>query len=283
MSAVGIRQSRAARIAVYAALAALACVMLLPFAWLLRSSLCDDRSVIQPLNRLRDFIPPTLHPENYPGVFQAAPFLRYLLNTLLVTGGVVIGSVLSSSLCAYAFAFCRVRYSRIVFYGVLATMMLPGVVTLIPVFILFREIGWVDTLKPLIIPAFFGTPFAIFLFRQFFLGLPRELIEAARIDGATNLQIYWRIVMPLSRPVIITIAIFAFMGAWNDFMGPLIFLNSQENWTLQLGLQSFMGQTANQWNLLMAATVMVLLPVLVVFFCLQRYFIRGIALTGLKG
>ena len=283
MSRVGERHTTAGRALIYLVLALLACVMLLPFAWLLRSSLCDDRAVIQPLDRLRDFLPPTAHPENYPGVFRTIPFFRYLLNTAIVTGGVVLGSILSSSLCAYAFAFCRVRYSRHVFYGVLATMMLPGVVTLIPVFILFREVGWIDTLKPLIVPAFCGSPFAIFLFRQFFLGIPRELIEAARIDGATGLQIYWRIVMPLSRPVTITVAIFAFMGAWNDFMGPLIFLNSQENWTLQLGLASFMGQVANQWNLLMAATVMVLIPVLIVFFALQRYFIRGIALTGLKG
>ena len=315
MSRAGRRQSTLARALTYVVLAALACVMLLPFAWLVRSSLCDDRAVIEPLRRLRDFVPPTVHPENYPDAIRAptaderykklplgkllaksrlpwtprqAPdrpvtFLTYLLNTVLVTGGVVLGSVLSSSLCAYAFAFCRVRYNRFVFYGVLATMMLPGVVTLIPVFILFRELGWIDSLKPLIVPAFCGTPFAIFLFRQFFLGIPRDLIDAARIDGATSLQIYLRIVMPLSRPVIITVAIFSFMAAWNDFMGPLIFLNSQENWTLQLGLSSFMGQVANQWNLLMAATAMVLLPVLVVFFCLQRYFIRGIALTGLKG
>jgi len=283
MNTVGKRRSMLGRAVVYALLVVLACAMLLPFAWLVRSSLCDDRAVVLPLERLRDFVPPTLHPENYPAVFTAIRFFRYLLNTVVVTGGVVVGMVVSSSLCAYAFAFCRVRYSRIVFYGVLATMMLPGVVTLIPVFILFRELGWVDTLKPLIVPAFFGSPFAIFLFRQFFLGLPRELIEAARIDGATNLQIYWRIVMPLSRPVMIAVGIFAFMGAWNDFMGPLIFLNSESNWTLQLGLSSFMGQVANQWNLLMAATVMVLVPVLVVFFALQRYFIRGIALTGLKG
>ena len=315
MSRAGRRQSTLARALTYVVLAALACVMLLPFAWLVRSSLCDDRAVIEPLRRLRDFVPPTVHPENYPDAIRAptaderykklplgkllaksrlpwtprqatdrpVTFLTYLLNTVLVTGGVVLGSVLSSSLCAYAFAFCRVRYNRFVFYGVLATMMLPGVVTLIPVFILFRELGWIDSLKPLIVPAFCGTPFAIFLFRQFFLGIPRDLIDAARIDGATSLQIYLRIVMPLSRPVIITVAIFSFMAAWNDFMGPLIFLNSQENWTLQLGLSSFMGQVANQWNLLMAATSMVLLTVIVVFFCLQRYFIRGIALTGLKG
>jgi ABC-type glycerol-3-phosphate transport system permease component len=195
---------------------------------------------------------------------------RYLKNTVIVVGCVVFGTLISSSLCAYAFAFCQVPYRKYIFYGVLATMMLPAVVTMIPRFILFREVGWFDTFKPLIVPAFFGNAFAIFLFRQFFLGLPKELIEAVHIDGATNLQIYWRIVMPLSRPVCVTVAIFAFMGAWNDFMGLLIFLNSQENWTLQLGLSSFIGQTAAQWHLLMAMTVMVLLPVLLVSWVAQN-------------
>jgi len=267
----------------YLLLLALSAAMLLPFLWLVRSSLCDDRAVVQPLERLSDLIPPSIHPENYVEVFRAIPFFRYLLNTLIVTGSVIVGSVISSSLCAYAFAFCRVPYRRWLFYGVLATMMLPSIVTMIPTFILFRELGWIDTFKPLIVPAFCGSPFAIFLFRQFFLTLPPALIEAARIDGATPLQIYARIVMPLSRPVIITVALFAFMGSWNNFMGPLIYLNSQEHWTLQLGLNSFKGQTADQLNLLMACAAMVLAPVLLVFFALQRYFIRGAALTGLKG
>ena len=283
MSAGGRKPGAGGRAAVYVVLAAMAVAMMLPFYWLVRSSLADNRDVLRPIERLGDFVPTSVHPENYPAVFEAMPLWRYLLNTTIITGSVVVGSVISSSLCAYAFAFCRVRYGRWLFYGVLATMMLPGVVTMIPAFILFRELGWIDSFKPLILPACCGTPFAIFLFRQFFLSLPRELIEAARIDGATGLQIYRSIVLPLSRPVIVTVAIFAFMGSWNDFMGPLIYLNSQRNWTLQLGLSSFMGEIANQWNLLMAATVMVLLPVLVVFFILQRYFIRGIALTGLKG
>jgi ABC-type glycerol-3-phosphate transport system permease component len=148
---------------------------------------------------------------------------------------------------------------------------------------LFRHLGWIDTYKPLIVPAFFGQAFFIFLFRQFFLTLPRELIEAARIDGASTLQIYWGIIMPLSKPAVVTVAIFAFTGTWNDFMGPLIYLNSQKHWTLQLGLQSFQGQVSNEWSLLMAATVITVLPVILVFLFLQRYFIRGIALTGLKG
>lgn len=271
------------RIITYSLLVLVGCSMLLPFAWMIRSSLCDNRTVIKPLEKLSDFIPEQLHPENYLKVFDAIPFFTYLLNTVIITGSVIIGSVLSSSLCAYAFAFCKVPYRKKVFYAVLATIMLPPVVTMIPRFILFREIGWIDTFKPLIIPAFCGNAFAIFLFRQFFLGVPSSLIEAARIDGATNLQIWYRIIMPLSKPVIITVAIFSFMGAWNNFMGPLIYLNSKENWTLQLGLNSFKGEAGGQWNLLMACTVLVLLPVIIVFFSLQRYFIRGISTTGLKG
>jgi multiple sugar transport system permease protein len=274
---------KAGRLLLLVLVAALACVMLVPFVWLVRSSLCDEQAVIQPVERLSDFVPPSLHPGNYTAVFRAIPFLRYFANTVIVTVSVVVATVLSSSLCAYAFAFCKVPYRKIMFYGVMATMMLPGVVTLIPKFILFREIGWFDTFKPLIVPAFFGNAFAIFLFRQFFLGLPADLIDAAQIDGADTLQTYGSIVMPLSKPVCITVAIFSFMSQWNDFMGPLIFLNSQELWTLQLGLNSFMGETAGEWNLLMAATVMVLVPVLLVFFFLQRYFIRGAAMTGLKG
>ncbi len=276
-------RSHLARAAQYLLLTLLGAAMLLPFAWLLRSSLCDSRTVVQPLEHLSDFIPPAFRFRNYLDVFRAIPFFRYLWNTVFVTGSVIVGSVLSSSLCAYAFAFCRVPYRKYLFYGVLATMMLPGIVTMVPTFILFRELGWIDTFKPLIVPAFCGSPFAIFLFRQFFLTLPPALVEAARIDGATALQIYAKIIMPLSRPVIVTVALFAFMGSWNNFMGPLIYLNSQENWTLQLGLNSFKGQTADQLNLLMACAVLVLLPVVAAFFALQRYFIRGVALTGLKG
>jgi len=277
------RRSTLASVALYAVLAAIAAGMLLPFAWMLRSSLCDDREAVAAMEKLSDLIPRTVNPENYAQVFASIPLWRYLLNTVIITVCVLVGTVLSSSLCAYAFSFCRVSYARKIFYGVLATMMLPGVVTMIPTFILFRHLGWVDTFKPLIVPAFCGNAFAIFLFRQFFLGIPGSLIEAARIDGADALRIYWRVVMPLARPVTITVAIFSFMGTWNDFMGPLIFLNSQENWTLQLGLNSFIGLVGSQMNLLMACAVMVLLPVLVVFFCLQGHFIRGIGTTGLKG
>lgn len=277
------RRSSLQRVVIYLLLIVLSCGFLLPFVWLIRSSVCDDRTVIQEIHTISDFFPPAIHWENYPAVLEAIPLLRYLGNTVFIAVCVIVGSVISSSLCAYAFAFCRVPYRKHLFYGVLATVMLPGVVTMIPSFILFRELGWIDSFRPLIVPAFFGNAFAIFLFRQFFLGLPFAVIEAARIDGASPLQIYWRIVLPMSRPVIVTVALFAFVGCWNDFMGPLIYLNSTENWTLQLGLNSFKGEVMDQTNLLMACAAIILVPVLIAFFCLQRYFIRGANLSGLKG
>ena len=271
------------RLAVYAVLSLGAVCMLVPFLWMVRSSLVTVDQVLEPCETLGDFVPSPIRPANYVEVFAKLRFWRCLGNTTLITVCVLVGTIASSSLCAYAFAYCRVPYRNRVFYCVLATMMLPGVVTLIPVFIMFRTIGWVDTFNPLIVPAFFGQPFAIFLFRQFFLQLPRELFDAARVDGASNLRIWATIVLPLSKPVIITVAIFSFMGTWNDFMGPLIFLNSEENWTLQLALASFMGLVTTDWHLLMAGSMIVLLPVLVVFLALQRYFVRGIVTTGLKG
>lgn len=277
------RRSIVQRLVVYAFLIGLSGAMLLPFLWLLRSSVCDDKAVIEPLTSIRDFIPPSIHLENFSTVFKSVPLLMYLGNTVLIAVLTIVGTLLSSSLCAYAFAFCRVPYRKQLFYGVLATVMLPPVVTMIPSFILFRELRWIDTFKPLIVPAFFGGAFAIFLFRQFFLGLPTAIIEAARIDGASPLQTYWRIVLPMSRPVCVTVALFSFVGCWNGFMGPLIYLNSKENWTLQLGLNSFRGEVVDQTNLLMACAVMILVPVIVAFFCLQRYFIRGANLSGLKG
>ncbi len=268
---------------VYAALVVGGVGMLVPFLWMVRSSLVTVDQVLQPCDRLSDFLPRPARPRNYVEVFEKLHFWRCLANTTLITVCVLVGTITSSSLCAYAFAYCRVPYRNKVFYAVLATMMLPGVVTLIPVFVMFRTVGWVDTLNPLIVPAFFGQPFAIFLFRQFFLQLPRELFEAARVDGASNLRIWATLVLPLSKPVIITVAIFSFMGTWNDFMGPLIFLNSEELWTLQLALASFMGLVSADWHLLMAGSMIVLLPVLIVFLGLQRYFVRGIVTTGLKG
>jgi multiple sugar transport system permease protein len=191
---------------------------------------------------------------------------------------------ISASLTAFAFGCIEWPGRDKLFVLLLATMMLPPQVIMIPQFILFCELGWIDSLKPLTVPAFFGGgAFAIFLLRQFFLTLPKSLLEAARIDGCSSFGIYWRVSLPLSKPAMLTVSIFALNGAWNDFLGPLIYLNSDANKTLALGLQAFTAQTGAQWNLLMAVSILMILPLLVVFFLGQRYFVEGITLTGLKG
>jgi ABC-type glycerol-3-phosphate transport system permease component len=184
---------------------------------------------------------------------------------------------------AFAFARLEFRGREPLFWLVLSTMMLPGQVTMIPVFILFNWLGWVDTLKPLIVPSFLGGgAFYIFLLRQFFTNIPRDLDDAAKIDGCSPFTLYWKIILPLSKPALATVAVFSFVGHWNDFMTPLIYLNSPENQTIAVGLQSFRGQYGTDLHLLMAASTLALLPVLAIFASAQRYFIQGITFTGMK-
>lgn len=193
----------------------------------------------------------------------------------------MIGTVFSSALCAYGFARFRFKGKRFLFLVLLATMMLPGQVTMIPMFIMFKEAGWVDTFLPLIIPSFFGGgAFNIFLIRQFMRGIPRDLDEAAFMDGASRWGIFTRIMLPLSKPPLIAVSIFTFMGVWNDFQGPLIYLNTNTKYTLALGLSMFKGLYNVEWNMLMAATVLIMLPAIIVFFFLQKYFIEGISLSS---
>jgi ABC-type glycerol-3-phosphate transport system permease component len=222
--------------------------------------------------------------ENYPEAWSAKPFTRYLLNTLFVTALCILGQVLTSSLVAFGFARLEFPGQNLFFLVVLATMMLPQEVTMIPTYLIFRSLGWIDTFLPLIVPSFLGGgAFSIFLFRQFFLTLPRELDEAARMDGCSSLGIYWNILMPLCKPIIATLAVFAFVGHWNDFLTPLIYLNSSDKFTLAIGLRFFQGVYLTDMHLLMAASTLVLLPVLVVFFLGQRYFVKSIVLSGIKG
>jgi multiple sugar transport system permease protein len=190
--------------------------------------------------------------------------------------------VLSSSLVAYGFARLRFPGKDRLFILLLATMMLPGIITMIPSYIGFRYLHWIDTFYPLIVPSFFAGAFNVFLLRQFFMTLPRELDEAAMLDGASYFQIYWNILMPLSKPALITVGLFAFVYSWKDFMGPLIYLNSTENNTLELGLRTFDTIRGTDWNLLMAGSVMVLIPLLIMFFAGQKYFVQGIVMSGLK-
>ncbi len=212
------------------------------------------------------------------------PFLVYGRNTLFVTVLAVIGSVVSNALVAYSFARLRWKGRDLLFGVTLATMMVPGPVLMVPTYVLFREFGWIGTLRPLWVPAFFGGAFNIFLLRQFLKTIPMELSEAARIDGASEWQTFLRVIVPLAKPALTVVALFTFMWAWNDFMGPLLYLTDQSTFTLSMGLQFFQSQhTGTPWNLLMAASLIVVLPVILVFLFAQRVFIQGIATTGIKG
>jgi multiple sugar transport system permease protein len=268
----------------YVVLCALGAVFAIPLLWMFSVSLHDLAGVFaEPFK----WIPEQLHWRNYIDAVSLLPFGRYLLNTTVITAFVLIGSVFSSSLVAYGFSRLRFRGRDKLFTVCIATMMLPAQVTMIPLYVMFAEVGWVDTFLPLIIPAFFGSPFYIFLLRQFFLTIPREYDEAALIDGASTLRIYWSIILPLARPALATVALFAFLGTWNDFFNPLIYLNSPENATLTLGLNMMKSQVigtgVTQWHLLMAASLLVMLPNIILFFFMQKHFLKGIHVGGLKG
>jgi multiple sugar transport system permease protein len=254
-------------------------VMIVPLVWMLITS-------VETLRETQHF-PPILTPEqlrwqNYRDVLEQAPFARWFLNTLVVTVAVVVGNLLFCSLAGYAFARIRFFGRDVVFLLVLATLMIPFQVILIPSFLIVRKLGLIDTLGALILPNLAGA-FGIFLLRQFFRTLPVELEEAARIDGASRLGVLFKIVLPLSGPALATVAIVTFLWTWNDFLWPLVTIYSPDNMTLQLGLLTFSGAHQTNTHLLMAANVMSMVPVLVLFVVAQRYFIRGIATSGLKG
>jgi multiple sugar transport system permease protein len=257
----------------------LAVVMIIPMIWMVITS-------FQTLNETRHF-PPILIPnsiqwENYTEVLQRAPFARWFLNTLVVTVVVVAGNLLFCSLAGYAFARIKFFGRDVVFILVLATLMIPFQVIMIPTFLIVRKLGLIDTLGALIVPNLAGA-FGIFLLRQFFRSLPIELEEAARIDGASRLGVLFKIVLPLSGPVLATVAVITFLWTWNDFLWPLVTIYNPDNMTLQLGLTTFQGAHQTNTHLLMAANVMSVIPVLLLFFLAQRFFIRGIATSGLKG
>jgi multiple sugar transport system permease protein len=223
-------------------------------------------------------------PENYPVALTRVGFVRSLINTLFVCVMCVAGSVVSSVLVAYGFAFLEFRARNLLFGLTVATMMIPFAITMIPVYLLYRELGWIGTFKPLWVTSWFGSAFFIFLLRQFFLGLPKDLLDAARIDGCTELEILWHVVVPLARPAIAMVALFTFLGTWKDFMGPLIYLNHPSQFTLSLSLQAFASEHGGTpWHLLMAASTVFSLPLVILFFATMKTFIKGIAMTGIKG
>ncbi len=251
-----------------------------PLYWLVVTALKTDAEIFQ--------MPPSffpMHPQwqNFSRATTYIPFWRYMWNTMVIAGLNIIGTLVSCTLIAYGFARIRWFGRNVVFMIYLSTIMLPAQVTMIPLYIIYRNFGWIGTIKPLVVPAFFGNALYVFMLRQFMLSIPHEISEAARIDGASELGILWRIIVPLLKPALATVALFTFVANYRDFLGPLIYLQNQDQWTISLGLKMFQNQFGAQWQLMMAASALAMLPTLILFFLAQKTFIRGIALTGIKG
>jgi multiple sugar transport system permease protein len=275
-------RSTSQNLVTYTAMVAGAILFTLPLLWCISAAFKDVSSVFRVP---AEWIPRPAHPENFVKAWTILPFPRFVINTLIVTLYAAAGQVVTASLVAYGFARFRFPGRKILFGLLLATMLLPGQVTMIPVFLIWRKLGMVDSFVPLIVPAYLGGgAFNIFLLRQFYSTLPRQLDEAAMIDGCGWFRIWWHIILPLSRPALITVMLFSFMGHWDEFMGPLIYLHSQSKLTVSIGLRLFQDQYG-QTNLplLMAASLLHIAPVIIVFLLGQRHFIKGIAMTGMKG
>jgi multiple sugar transport system permease protein len=268
------------RIIVYLLLFGLGIIFVLPFVWMVSTALKPQDEVF---TYPPTFIPSSLEWENFRNGWNILDFNTFLKNSLIVTTANVAGNVVSCTLVAYGFARLRARGKNVLFVLLLATLMIPREVTIVPRFIFFSELGLVNTFWPLILPAWFGFPFFIFLLRQFFMTIPRDLDDAARIDGASHFRILIDIIIPLSKPALATVAIFAFIGNWTNVLDPLIYLRSTDKYTLALGLNLFRGPAFTQFNWLMAVSVLSLLPVLFVFVVAQRTFVRGVTLTGMGG
>lgn len=330
-----VRENQTNKIIAFVALAVLAVTFVLPFVWMLSTSLKHESRIFPKAGEPPQWIPTTevkdaegrtqvmyqgqvatdlgpddagrhtlliggaevqawgdeleplqqigFHWQNYVKAFEMIHFWRNLKNTLFICFTTVIGTVLSSALVAYGFARIEFRGRNALFFLVLATMMLPYQVTLIPLFALYSQLGWNGTFLPLIVPYFFGVPFYIFLLRQFFMGIPEDLSAAARIDGCSEFGIFARIILPLSKPALATTALFMFLFQWGDFLNPLIFLQDDRHYTLAVALQQFQSQHESAWGPLMAMSTVITLPIIVLFFLTQRTFIQGITMSGLKG
>jgi multiple sugar transport system permease protein len=255
-------------------------LFLVPFYWMLVTALKETRELTQ--------FPPALLPvawawENFVAAIEFIDFPKLFTNSLVITTGVTIGAVISNTIVAYGFSRIRWPGRDFIFYVVVATVFIPFPVIMVALFDIFAKLGWVNTFNPLIVPAFFGNPFYIFLLRQFMLGIPHELSDAARVDGANEFQIFWRVILPLSLPAVVVVAIFAAISAWNEFLLPLIYLQDEDKYPLSIGLALFTSTHDVTFNLLMAASTLVVLPVVVAFVFFQRFFIEGITVGGVKG
>jgi len=276
-----IRRRKFFRILIYCILVLSSVVMLVPFIWMISTSLMNEADMFR--------IPPVWIPSpprlaNYAETWRALPFTTFFRNTIVLTVGRLLPLLFSCSLVAYGFARLKARRKNLIFIVMLSTMMLPYQVTMIPLYILFAKMGWVNTYLPLIVPSFFGIPFYIFMLRQFFMTIPLEYDESARIDGASSFQIFYKIILPLSKPALVAMSIFIFMWSWNDFFTPLIYLHKTAQYPLALGLQLFRsyGEYSTRWDYIMAGSVLMAVPPLIVFFFGQKFFVQGVTVTGLK-
>mgnify|MGYP000428229753 FL=1 len=267
------------KVLLYALLIIIGIIMVVPFLWMISTSLKEQYDTVK--------IPPVWIPnpprwQNYVDLFTQQPMLQFMLNTIKIVFFVVLGQLFFSSLAAYSFARIKFKGRTVVFFFYIATLMVPGQVTMIPTYLMFAKVGLVDNHIVLILPAFFSA-FGVFLLRQFFMSLPKELEEAAEIDGCNPFTTYYRIMLPLIVPAMLTLGVFTLMNTWNDYMGPLIYLTTPEKYTMTLGIAYFKGVYTTQWNLVMAGSVLSVIPILVAYLCAQKYFVEGIAFSGVKG
>lgn len=267
------------KILIYILLIILAIIMGLPFLWMFSTALKDPSQtfVIPP-----QWIPNPIKFQNFIDAWQEANFGTYFVNSAIVTIATVFGQLLTSAFAAFSFARLKYKGRDVLFFGYLATMMIPGQVTMIPNFILMRYFNWIDSYKALIIPAIF-TAYGTFMLRQFMLTIPRELDEAAIIDGASKWQLFWRVIFPISKPALATLSVFSFIGAWNSFLWPLIVISDETKFTLPIGLSIFKGNMVSNYNLMMAGTVISVIPILIMYCTMQKYFMKGIAVGAVKG
>ncbi len=271
---------RVEKILGYATLITVALVLVLPLYWMLATALKDE---MQTFAIPPEWMPAPAQWSNFATVFEEVPFGRFILNTFILVGLNVVGELFAVTLVAYGFARIRFPGRSALFLMMLSTLMIPYHVTLVPRFILFSKLGWINSYLPLTIPAFTGSSFLIFLVRQYMMSIPFDLDEAAFIDGASRFRVFWSIILPLSRPALVLVVVFTFVGVWNDFLQPLIYLNDPNLFTVSLGLSFFQGTRETNWNLLMAGSLLATIPPLLLFFFAQRQLIGGISIEGLKG
>ncbi|TBL81059.1 carbohydrate ABC transporter permease [Paenibacillus thalictri] len=275
-----VKPARWKRLFAHVVLVMMSVFFMAPFVWMLSTSL---KPITQVFAYPPEWIPRPFEWSNYVKAVNYIPFWTYWNNTLLIAAASTAGVVLSCPIVAYSMARLQWAGRNVLFMVTVAVMMIPGQVTMVPLFLIFRELNWVGTPLPLIVPHFFGVPFYIFLMRQFFMQIPKDLEDAARIDGASEWRIYWNIMLPLAMPAALTTGLFQFMASWTDFLGPLLYLKDQKQYTLSLGLQQFQSELGTEWTMLMAVSVMMTLPIIILFFLLQKRFIQGISFSGVKG